>query len=41
MSDELWRWTAGRLNEAIRIRAVSCKEVLTSCLARVEEVFPK
>jgi amidase len=41
MSDELWRWTAGRLNEAIRTRAVSCKEVLTSCLARVEAVNPK
>ena len=32
---------AGKLNEAIRTRAVSCKEVLTSCLARVEAVNPK
>jgi amidase len=41
MSDELWRWDAVKLNEAIRIRAVSCKEVLTSCLARVEAANPK
>ena len=41
MSDELWRWDAGKLNEAIRTRAVSCKEVVTSCLTRVEAVNPK
>ena len=40
MSDELWRWDAGKLNDAIRTRAVSCKEVVTSCLARVEAVNP-
>jgi amidase len=38
MSDELWRWDAGKLNEAIRTRAVSCKEAVTSCLTRVEAV---
>jgi Asp-tRNA(Asn)/Glu-tRNA(Gln) amidotransferase A subunit family amidase len=38
MWDELWCWDAGKLNEAIRTRAVSCKEVVTSCLTRVEAV---
>jgi amidase len=41
MSDELWRWDAGKLNEAIRTRAVSCKEVVTSCVTRVEAVNPE
>ena len=41
MADELWRWDATRLAQAIRTRAVSCKEVTSACLGRLEAVNPR
>ena len=40
MSDELWRWDATRLAQAIRTRAVSSKEAVAACLVRLEAVNP-
>jgi amidase len=41
MSDELWRWDATRLAQAIRTRAVSSKEAVAACLVRLEAVNPR
>ena len=41
MSDELWRWDTVRLADAIRKRAVSSKEAVAACLARLEAVNPQ
>src|SRR5262245_32224455 len=41
MPDDLWRWDAQRLAHAVRTRAVSSREVVAACLARVEAVNPK
>jgi amidase len=41
MSDELWRWDAARLAQAIRTRAVSSKEAVAACLVRLEAVNPR
>ena len=41
MSDELWRWDAVRLAQAIRTRAVSSKEAVAACLVRLEAVNPR
>src|SRR5262245_48367939 len=41
MSDEPWRWDAVKLGQAIRKRAVSSKEAIASCLARLEAVNPQ
>ncbi|MFJ8824177.1 amidase [Streptomyces sp. NPDC102467] len=37
---ELWQWSATELAAAVRGREVSAVEVVTSCLARVEETNP-
>lgn len=37
---ELWRWTATQLAQAIRTRAISSREVVQSCLDRIENVNP-
>lgn len=41
MPTELWRLTAEQMARAIRGREVSCREVVESCLIRLEEVNPK
>jgi len=41
MSDELWRWDAVRLAQAIRTRVVSSREAVAACLARLEAVNPR
>jgi hypothetical protein len=41
MSDELWRWDAVRMAQAIQTRVVSSKEVVAACLARLESVNPR
>ena len=41
MSGELWQWQAHDLAQAIRHRQVSCREAVTSCLARLEQVNPR
>ena len=41
MADELWRWDTMRVAQAIRTRAVSSKEVIAACLARLEAVNPR
>jgi amidase len=38
--NELWNWTATKLARAIRSRAISSREVVKSCLGRIEEVNP-
>jgi len=38
---ELWSWTASEMAEAIRTRTVSSREVVQSCIERMEEVNPK
>jgi amidase len=39
--EELWKWTAVELAEAIRTKKVSSREAVESCLNRIEEVNPK
>ena len=41
MTDELWRWDAARLAHAIRTRAVSSREAVAACLARLQSVNPR
>jgi amidase len=41
MTDELWRWQACDLAEAIRLRRISSREAVTSCLARLDAVNPR
>lgn len=40
-TEELWKWTAVELAQAIRTKKVSSREVVVSCLNRIEEVNPK
>ncbi len=39
--EELWKWTAVELAEAIKTKKVSSREAVLSCLNRIEEVNPK
>ncbi len=39
-TDELWRWGAVELAQAIRTRRISSREAVASCLARVAQVNP-
>ncbi|MEW6637062.1 MAG: amidase family protein [Actinomycetota bacterium] len=41
MTDELWRWTAVQVAHGVRTRRISSREVVESCLARIEEVNPR
>ena len=41
MDSALWRWEAVELARAIRARQVSSREVVESCLARIEAVNPR
>jgi amidase len=41
MTDELWQWEAARLAQAIRTRAVSSREAVAACLARLQSVNPR
>jgi amidase len=38
MSDELWRWDAVELAQAIRLGRVSSREAVSACLARLDKV---
>ena len=38
MGDELWRWSAGRIANAIARREVSSREAVASCIARMHAV---
>jgi amidase len=41
MNSELWRWQAHDLAQTIRKRQISCREAVTSCLTRLDEVNPR
>ena len=41
MTDELWRWDAVDVADGVAKRDVSSREVVTSCLRRLEDVNPK
>lgn len=41
MADEIWRWDATRMAQAIAGRDVSSREVVASCLARLDAVNPR
>src|SRR6478672_7686740 len=41
MTDELWQWDAARLAHAIHTRAVSSREAVAACLARLQSVNPR
>jgi amidase len=41
MRNELWRWDAVDLAQAIRNRAVSSREAVQACLSRLEKVNPR
>lgn len=41
MDDELWRWDAVELAQAIRAGTVSCREAVAACLDRLAAVNPK
>src|SRR5215471_1446560 len=38
MSDELWRWDAAQVTEAIRLGRISCREATSASLARLDTV---
>lgn len=40
-TEELWKWTAAELAQAIRTKKVSSREAVLSSLKRIEEVNPK
>lgn len=40
MADEIWRWDATEMADAIRRRTVSAREVVDACLARIGAVNP-
>ena len=40
MTDEIWRWDATRVAEAVRSKEVSCREVIESVLARIDSTNP-
>ncbi|MEZ5417351.1 MAG: amidase [Vicinamibacterales bacterium] len=41
MSDEIWRWDATRMAEAIARRQISSREAVEACLARIAVVNPR
>lgn len=41
MKDDIWRWSAVEIAQAIRTRRVSSREAVASCLARLEQVNPR
>jgi amidase len=41
MADEIWRWDAIRMADAIRRREASSREVVAACLARMAAVNPR
>src|SRR5262245_31470844 len=41
MQDDLWRWQACDLADAIRTRRISSREAVASALARLEQVNPR
>jgi amidase len=41
LPSELWRWTARDLARGIRLRQISSREVVESCLRRIDDVNPK
>ena len=41
MGEDLWRWGAAELADAIKARKISARDALTSCLARLEAVNPR
>jgi hypothetical protein len=41
MNGELWQWQARDLAQAIRKREISSREVVKSCLSRLEQVNPR
>lgn len=41
MQDELWRWQACDLAQAIRTRRITAREAVASCLDRLAEVNPR
>ncbi|MGN6132088.1 MAG: hypothetical protein ACTHOK_17240, partial [Nocardioidaceae bacterium] len=40
-SNDLWRWSAHDLAASIAKSEISAREVVASCLARIDEVNPK
>jgi amidase len=40
-ADQLWRWSATEMADAVATGTVSSREVVQSCLGRIEEVNPK
>lgn len=40
-SNELWSWTATELAKAIKLKEISSRETILSCLKRIENVNPK
>jgi amidase len=40
VGDDIWRWSARRIAEAIRNREISAREATQSCLLRIESVNP-
>ncbi|WP_112179785.1 MULTISPECIES: amidase [Paraliobacillus] len=40
-TNEFWRWTASDLANGIRTKAISSYEVVSSCLARIDQINPK
>lgn len=41
MADDLWRWQASELGDAIRLRRITSREAVEACLMRLEQVNPK
>jgi len=40
LGDQLWRWNATELARAIATGLISSREVVESCLSRIEDVNP-
>ena len=41
LPSDLWRWTARDLARGIRLRQISSREVVESCLRRIDDVNPR
>jgi amidase len=41
MTDTYWKWRAVDLASGIRAKEISCREVVTSCLQRIQEINPQ
>ena len=39
-SDQLWRWSGTEMAHAVATGLVSSREIVQSCLGRIEEVNP-